>query len=106
MVRIDRRGTVVVITDDPKNHTHEYYDSIKDAIDARRKEFADLIPEPFTLLLEYDAGHDSWNVMTKNPNSSLKKNYRPLYKKRPAVFIRNAKNVKPLFEELGIEYTL
>lgn len=104
MVRIDRKGNIVVINDDPKNHTHKYYDSLQDAVKARYEEFVKLIPEPFTLLLELDKSHNCWNVMTKNPKSTYGKGYRHLYKKRTAVFIRNAEGVTALFNTLGIDY--
>lgn len=104
MVRIDRKGTVVVINDDPKNHTHVYYNSIKEAMQARLNEFAELITEPFTLLLEYEPAHDRWLVMSNNKSCTYGKSYRPLKKKRVSVFIRDAKNVTALFDELGIDY--
>ena len=63
--RIDRKGNVVQIQDSPENHTHQYYDSLQEAVEARADEFKVQIPEPFQLLLEYDESHDCFNVMTR-----------------------------------------
>ena len=105
--RINRKGFLVIINDDPANHTHTYYGSLLDAINARKAEFEPDVKSPFTMLLVYDEAHKAFNVMTKNAAKTYGSGYRPLYKKRPAVFV---KNVEPSFadalQSAGIEYVI
>lgn len=105
--RIDRRGDIIAISDDPSTHTHTYYGSVLDAVIARRDEFQAQIKTPFTMLLEYDSYHDRFNVMTANPAVSMRKNYKPLNKKRSSVFVRGVNtDFGDMLEQAGIAYVI
>lgn len=109
--RISRKGELITISDDPKNHTHDYHDTVVAAVKARADEFRKDIPSQFTLLVEYDKKQRRFNAMTNNAQSSLKKKYRPLYKKRPAVLLLcnddlSFDNAVKLLKEADIAYVI